>query len=211
MAASLIDSSLERRDDADDLFASASPRLRRVLMGVLSLVVVGGITDLLLDRPRPWYSVHVAFELTLILMSLACVVALWIGWWRAARDLADAQASLGAARRTLAERQAERDAWRASAEQALAGLATAIDAQFDAWGLTRAERDVVVQLLKGRSHKAIAAQTERSERTVRQHAATAYQKAGLRGRAELAAYFLEGLVLPAGTGMRGAPLSAIVE
>jgi DNA-binding CsgD family transcriptional regulator len=200
MAVSLIDQSLrreelERREEADHLFASASPRLRRVLMGVLSLVVVGGITDLILDRPRTWYSAHVVFELTLILVSLACVVALWIGWWRSARDLADAQVSLDVARRTLAERQAERDAWRASAEQALTGLATAIDAQFDTWGLTRAERDVVVQLLKGHSHKAIAAQTGRSERTVRQHAATAYQKAGVRGRAELAAYFLEGLAL----------------
>jgi DNA-binding NarL/FixJ family response regulator len=50
-----------------------------------------------------------------------------------------------------------------------------------------------MQLLQGRSHKEIAATSGRSERTVRQHAAAAYEKAGLGGRAELAAFFLEGL------------------
>jgi len=51
-------------------------------------------------------------------------------------------------------------------------------------------------VLKGHGHKEIAARTGRSERTVRQHAGAAYEKAGLGGRAELAAYFLEGVALP---------------
>ena len=42
----------------------------------------------------------------------------------------------------------------------------------------------------------IAALTGRSERTVRQHAGVAYDKAGLGGRAELAAFFLNDLMLP---------------
>ncbi len=37
---------------------------------------------------------------------------------------------------------------------------------------------------------------ERSERTVRQHAIAVYSKSGLAGRAELAAFFLEDLLLP---------------
>ena len=52
-------------------------------------------------------------------------------------------------------------------------------------------------LLKGYSHKQIAALTERSERTVRQHAVSVYRKSGLGGRAELSAFFLEDLLLPA--------------
>ena len=66
----------------------------------------------------------------------------------------------------------------------------------EAENLTPAEREVALQVLKGLSHKEIAAATGRSERTVRQHAAAAYQKAGLDGRAALAAFFLEGLMLP---------------
>ena len=72
--------------------------------------------------------------------------------------------------------------------------------QFQDWGLTPAEEDVALLLLKGKSHKEIAAATGRSERTVRQHAVAAYHKAGLGGRAELAAYFLGDLNLPNAPG-----------
>ena len=51
-------------------------------------------------------------------------------------------------------------------------------------------------LLKGYGHKEIAALTGRSERTVRQHAGVVYDKAGISGRAELAAFFLHDLMLP---------------
>jgi DNA-binding NarL/FixJ family response regulator len=71
-----------------------------------------------------------------------------------------------------------------------------VDAQFRAWQLTPAEREVALLLLKGYSHKHVASATGRSERTARQHATAVYQKAGLGSRAELAAYFLEDLLLP---------------
>jgi DNA-binding NarL/FixJ family response regulator len=96
--------------------------------------------------------------------------------------------------RDLAVRQAERDAWRRSAEEALAGVRQAIDRQLDAWALTGAEREVALLLLKGHGHKQVAALTGRSERTVRQHAVAVYRKAGISGRAELAAFFFDGLL-----------------
>lgn len=166
-------------------------RLRPLLLGVLLIIVVSGTVDLILDAPDSWRSFHVLYELALIVGSLAVTLALWIRW-------AGAERSLSTARRALHERQAERDAWRASAERALQGLAAAIDDQLARWGLTPAEREVALLLLKGKSHKAIAYETGRSERTVRQHAVTIYQKSGLGGRAELSAFFLEGLVLPRG-------------
>jgi DNA-binding NarL/FixJ family response regulator len=55
---------------------------------------------------------------------------------------------------------------------------------------------VALLLLKGYGHKQVAARTDRSERTVRQHAVSVYSKSGQGGRAELAAFFLEGLMLP---------------
>lgn len=164
-------------------------RLRPLLTAVLLLIVISGTVDLVLDAPDRWWSFHVLYELALILGGLATTAVLWARWARAER-------TLSTTRRALHERQAERDAWRASAEKALQGLAAAIDDQLARWGLTPAERDVALLLLKGKSHKAIAYETGRSERTVRQHAVTVYQKSGLAGRAELAAFFLEGLVVP---------------
>jgi DNA-binding NarL/FixJ family response regulator len=51
--------------------------------------------------------------------------------------------------------------------------------------------------LKGLSHKEIAEVRRTSERTVRQQAREVYGKAQLAGRAELSAFFLEDLFLPA--------------
>ncbi len=166
--------------------------LRLLLGGILAMIVVGGTIDLILDAPTTWLSFHVLFELAMVMAALVSATALWLGWWRARRAVA-------AMARSLEERRAERDAWRASAEKALEGLGRAIDRQFDAWGLTPAEREVALLVLKGLGHKQIAGLTGRSERTVRQHAVTVYGKAGLGGRAELAAFFLQDLMLPPGS------------
>lgn len=170
-------------DDRDE------DQLKRTVAIVMVVIGLGGIIDLAMDRPTQWLSFHVAFEVALVLGSLA--TAFWL-----ARGWGGAEAANRRLQQSLTERQAERDAWRASAEQALAGLGAAINAQFSAWGLTPAEREVALLVLKGYGHKEIAARTDRSERTVRQHAAAAYSKAGLGGRAELAAFFLEGVALP---------------
>ncbi len=163
---------------------------------VLALVAAGGVIDLVLDRPQRWLSLHVMVELSLVVLSLATIAVLSLRWRRASLELAGARRALVATRRSLAERQAERDAWRASAHAALERLGDAIDRQFDGWGLTPTEREVALQLLKGAGHKQIAARTGRSERTVRQHAVSVYEKAGVGGRAELAAFFLQDLMLP---------------
>lgn len=163
--------------------------LRLLLAGILLVIVAGGVVDLILDAPRAWLTFHVLFELGMVAAALVSATALWLGWWRARRTVATLT-------RSLAQRQAERDAWRASAEQALEGLGRAIGQQFDHWKLTPAEREVALLLLQGYGHKQIAGVTGRSERTVRQHAVAAYRKAGLGGRAELAAFFLQDVRVP---------------
>ena len=164
-------------------------RLRLILFVVLLAIVIGGTADLILDRPETLLSAHVLLELTMVLGALATVTWLWLGWSRAER-------SVGELQRSLEERREERDRWKESAERALEGLGQAIDDQFRRWELTPSEREVALLLLKGYSHKAIARHTDRSPQTVRQHAGSVYAKAGLSGRAELAAYFLEDLILP---------------
>jgi DNA-binding NarL/FixJ family response regulator len=170
-------------DETDDR------RQRLLITIVLAASIVGGGIDLLLDAPDNWLSFHVMYEVTLIAAAAAVSSFLWRGWYRSRHSLSEM-------RRTLEANAAERDAWRESARHALAGLGQAIDERFGAWHLTPAEREVGLMLLKGRSHKQIAFSTGRSERTVRQHAVGVYEKSGLAGRAELAAFFLEDLMLP---------------
>jgi DNA-binding CsgD family transcriptional regulator len=166
-------------------------RSRLALVGVFVLLAAGFAADLVLDRPQDWRSGHVIFEVSLVLISLGYAAFLWRGWRVASRSLAAARASLEAQR-------GEREAWQESARAALDGLGQAIDNRFATWQLTPVEREVALLLLKGHGHKQIAAMTHRSERTVRQHAVAVYAKSGLGGRAELAAFFLEGVMLPQG-------------
>jgi DNA-binding CsgD family transcriptional regulator len=98
--------------------------------------------------------------------------------------------------RDLEVARSEGAQWRRDMRELLQGLGKAIDAQFDRWGLTAAEREVAMLLLKGLSHKEIAVVRECGERTARQQARAVYAKANLSGRAALSAFFLEDMLLP---------------
>lgn len=85
---------------------------------------------------------------------------------------------------------------RDKSREILGGLGEEIDKQFERWGLTAAEREVALLVLKGLRHKEIASARNTTERTVRQQALAVYRKAGLDGRTDLAAFFLEDFLPP---------------
>jgi DNA-binding CsgD family transcriptional regulator len=98
--------------------------------------------------------------------------------------------------RDLALARAEGDGWRSKVRAHLAGLKAGMDQQFQDWGMTAAEREVGLLILKGLSHKEIAALRATTEATVRQQAQAIYRKAGLPGKTAFSAYFLEDLLAP---------------
>ena len=65
-----------------------------------------------------------------------------------------------------------------------------VTSAFETWRLTAAERDIAKLMLQGLRYKQIAFERGTSERTVRQQAQVILRKAGLDGRADLAARFL---------------------
>ena len=114
---------------------------------------------------------------------------LWARYFRLLRRLSEV-------RRSLESAHAEAAQWRERHGEILHGLSRAIEQQLDAWSLTPAEKEIAFLLLKGFSFKEIAPVRGASERTVRQQALAVYAKSGLAGRAELAAFFLEDLLVP---------------
>lgn len=96
----------------------------------------------------------------------------------------------------LERSHAEAERWRSEARDLLAGLGALIDRQLVRWGLTAAEKEVALLLLKGLSHREVAAARGVGEATVRQQAATIYKKAGVAGRHDLSAFFQEELLAP---------------
>ena len=169
--------------------AAGDGRLRGILTVLLCGIAIGGAIDLWMDWPNDPGFFHVAFETAVFSLALGGVAYLWAGWMRTRRFLT----------RTVEvsdQLREERDTWRHRAEKLLRGLGEEIDAQLRLWNLTPAERKVALLLLKGYGHKEIAELLDRSERTIRQHAVAVYRKSNLSGRAELAAFFLEDLLLP---------------
>jgi DNA-binding CsgD family transcriptional regulator len=176
----------------------ASGRPGRLAALLLFAVAGTGAMDLLLDGAEARSSVHFWMDVAILILSLTGCAYFWSGWRREGVSLARAEGILN-------HQRAERDEWKRRAEAYLRGLGEAIDTQFRAWGLTAAECETGILLLKGLSHKEIAAACGRSERTVRQHAIAVYRKSGLEGRTGLSAYFLEDLLLP-GTGQPAMPM-----
>jgi DNA-binding CsgD family transcriptional regulator len=121
--------------------------------------------------------------------------------------------------RDLKVARAEGEAWRSRVQSNLAGIRVEMENQFQEWGMTAAERDVGLLILKGLNHKEIAALRGTSEATVRQQAQAIYRKAELPGKTAFSAYFLEDLLAsdammdgraagPAQAGYRAEPAQA---
>ncbi|MGI9334627.1 MAG: helix-turn-helix transcriptional regulator, partial [Gammaproteobacteria bacterium] len=91
----------------------------------------------------------------------------------------------------------EGEGWRSRVQSQVAGIGAEIERQFDSWRLTAAEREVGLLMLKGLSHKEIAAVRVTAEATVRQQARSIYQKTNLPSKTAFCAYFLEDLLPPA--------------
>ncbi len=90
----------------------------------------------------------------------------------------------------------EAELWKTESRKYLDGLSKAIDQQLSKWKLTAAEKEVAFLLLKGMSLKEIAEIRNTAEKTARVQSMAIYAKAGLAGRSELSAFFLEDLLVP---------------
>ena len=165
---------------------AAARWLPAALFGAVSLFAGG---DIVADVVSGAGALHIGVEILEEALALAGLVVVW-------RQLRSAEARARTLERDLDGTRADLARWRSEAQDLLRGLGAAIDVQFERWALTPAERAVALLLLKGLSLKDIADVRATSERTVRQQALAIYRKAGIAGRAELAAFFLEDLLLP---------------
>ena len=170
--------------------------VRAAGIAIAALIAVAALAaiDLATDARAGVAAGHAVLEGGIVVLATGGAVALArSAWrWRAQRDHARAAADTLA--RDVARAEADAARWKAEAGDLVKGLADAIDRQLAAWNLTASEQEVARLLLKGLAHKEIATIRAASEATVRQQAAAVYRKAGLAGRAELAAFFLEDLL-----------------
>ena len=164
---------------SDDVYSDRSARVAVALFAVaVALIAI----DLYIDFVEGVGLIHLVAEIFVFGVAIAGTVIMYRQLDRTRADLAGALID------------AER--WRQESRELLQGLGAAIEHQFERWELTGAESEVALLLLKGLSHKEIAALRNTSERTVREQSRSVYRKSGLAGRSSLSAFFLEDLLLP---------------
>lgn len=133
---------------------------------------------------------HITIELIVLIIAIIGITLLGRAYYQ------NTQLTLRHLQQDLATAQQEAQQWRNESKELIQGLGLEIQKQFSRWGLTPAESEIGLLILKGFSHQEIADIRGASERTVREQARTLYRKAGLTGKAELSAFFLEDLLLP---------------
>jgi DNA-binding CsgD family transcriptional regulator len=164
-------------------------RERLIMMLALLLVIFFVIEDVFDDWSHGSSLSHIATEIVIVLICLFGFLYTLYKYYSALRASRSIQSDLQKVQTDLATYKNE-------TEHLIQGLGQKIDKQFEDWGLTNAEKEVALLLLKGLSVKEIADVRNASEKTVGQHATAVYQKSHLHGRAELAAFFLEDLFTP---------------
>lgn len=166
-----------------------SDRLKtNVILAVLLLIeMLISLTDLLGDFNENVSLAHVITDVLIVVISMCGL--LFLGWRlrRREQQLHVTAHELEQVRSTLGQHEQQ-------AAKLLGELSLIIQQQFAHWGLSDAEREVAMLLLKGLSLEEIAAVRGRAEKTVRQQASSIYTKAGLEGRHALSAYFFEDLL-----------------
>lgn len=79
-------------------------------------------------------------------------------------------------------------------ERASSAFIDVLNARFDEWGLTAAERDVALFAIKGLSVQEMARLRATSEGTVKAQTAAIYRKAEVTGRPQLLSLFIEDMM-----------------
>lgn len=165
-------------------------RERSVIAGILIIVAVLVGFDIFTDSREGVVLWHVLVEGFIGFVAVAGVFYVLRGTVKLRNRLRQEIEDFSAFKK-------EAEAWRADSRKYIDGLAQAIDQQLKKWNLTVAEKEVAFLLLKGLSLKEIADIRKTTEKTARVQSTAIYAKAGISGRSELAAFFLEDLLLPA--------------
>lgn len=156
-------------------------------LALMTFIGLWAVQDIVREHRQGEIHSHLYFELMVAILSLSWIFHLLRENFRKADRLGNLQIHID-------QLSLEAQQWKDQNSRLIHGLSDSIQAQLLQWGLTAAEREIALLLLKGLSFKEIAEIRSTSEKTTRQQALMIYQKSKLPGRAELSAFFFEDLL-----------------
>ena len=144
-----------------------------VLLVCQGFMVVDVLADIFyIDLYIPWMD-HSTIELIAV---IAMTVSLFVLGW------------------VLLDHIRQNRRYRETLRSASGAFLKTISRKFDEWGLSESEREIALLLIKGLSINEIAQVRNTRPGTIKSQSNAIYRKAGLRGRSELVAYFVEDLL-----------------
>ncbi|HHN72686.1 MAG TPA: LuxR family transcriptional regulator [Thermopetrobacter sp.] len=144
-----------------------------VLLVCQGFMVVDVLADIFyIDLYIPWMD-HSTIELIAV---IAMTVSLFVLGW------------------VLVDHMRQNRRYRETLRSASGAFLKTISRKFDEWGLSDSEREIALLLIKGLSINEIAQVRNTRPGTIKSQSNAIYRKAGLRGRSELVAYFVEDLL-----------------
>lgn len=159
----------------------------KLISFTLILIIIFKLIDLSIDISSNVEPKHIFQEIMLIVVSLALFVYLMI----------DIHKRTTNEKLNLAQLKASKENIRLlnqQLEDSKVAFFSEIEEQFQKWGLTAAEKEVALFLVKGLSTSEIANIRDKSEKTISNQSSAIYKKADVTGRHELAALFFEMLL-----------------
>ncbi|RKZ47958.1 MAG: LuxR family transcriptional regulator [Gammaproteobacteria bacterium] len=168
-------------------------RFRLYLLGAFVLIGLLAGIDVIADVRGGTHLTHIAVE---ILVFTIATSSAFLIYFHLHKEAIEARQLISELTTDLQKNRQEAIEWKNETQTLLQGLGASINNQFERWKLTPSEKEIGLFLLKGLSHKEVAYARGVSEATARQQAGAVYKKAGLLGRHDLAAFFLEELALP---------------
>jgi DNA-binding CsgD family transcriptional regulator len=120
-----------------------------------------------------YYDYHIEIETTAVFALGIALIFIGANFWRILR---------------------ENRGYRAMAGLASGEFIKVVDGKFDDWEFSESEREVAFLLIKGLSIQEMADVRETKPGTIKSQGNAIYRKAGVKGRNELVAYFVEDLL-----------------
>ncbi|WP_127717502.1 LuxR C-terminal-related transcriptional regulator [Halobacteriovorax sp. HLS] len=153
----------------------------------LILIVVLGL-DIVDDLNEGASLSHVVKEVLVMVLGTLGVLVLWNKYLKAKSKVRDIQVNIEKLKEDLSHYKEE-------TQHLSQGIGQKINDQLERWSLTKSEKDIALLLLKGLSVREISEIRSSSEKTIKQHCSNLYQKANIKGRSELSAFFLEDILV----------------
>ena len=155
---------------------------------VLVIFAAFFIADIYFDKKQGIPNSHILHEVALFLLALGAIIWQIVVIFKKNDRITHLSGELLETKKSYLE-------WKEKARASAKQLGQLIDDEFAVWHLSQSEKDVALLLIKGLSMKEIADIRATHEKTVRQQATSIYKKSGLSGRQELAAFFLEDILI----------------